>query len=193
MLSHSHSPAGGMREQAARDGDALAGADLRLPGVLCRHETDQHSGTGHHPRDGGVGVYPHGVEVPAGGIEPEAQRVAHGIGVRAGVSHLTFIHLAEKTKLACTACTCYTGPYTGQIPYMSWLILTMPLSMSMLNCAISFGKRRAGELFYSNRSAQCYTGPGHVIVTILCDYGTRHLSKFRNILEVLENRGVALR
>ena len=40
----------------------------------------------------------------------------------------------------------------GQIPYMSWLILIMPLSTSMLNCAISFGKRRAGELFYSNRS-----------------------------------------
>ena len=41
----------------------------------------------------------------------------------------------------------------GQIPYMSWLILIMPLSTSMLNCAISFGKRRAGELFYSYRSA----------------------------------------
>ena len=41
----------------------------------------------------------------------------------------------------------------GQIPYMSWLILIMPLSTSTLNCAISFGKRRAGELFYSNRSA----------------------------------------
>ena len=41
----------------------------------------------------------------------------------------------------------------GQIPYMSWLILIMPLSTSMLNCAISFGKRRAGELFYSNWSA----------------------------------------
>ena len=41
----------------------------------------------------------------------------------------------------------------GQIPYMSWLILIMPLSTSMLNCAISFGKRRAGELFHSNRSA----------------------------------------
>ena len=41
----------------------------------------------------------------------------------------------------------------GQIPYMSWLILIMPLSRSMLNCAISFGKRRAGELFYSNWSA----------------------------------------
>ena len=40
-----------------------------------------------------------------------------------------------------------------QIPYMSWLILIMPLSMLVLNCAISFGKRRAGELFYSNRSA----------------------------------------
>ena len=26
----------------------------------------------------------------------------------------------------------------------------------MLNCAISFGKRRAGELFHSNRSAQYY-------------------------------------
>ena len=38
-------------------------------------------------------------------------------------------------------------------PYMSWLILIMPLSTAMLNCAISFGKRRAGELFYSNRSA----------------------------------------
>ena len=43
----------------------------------------------------------------------------------------------------------------GQILYMSWLILIMPLSMSMLNCAISFRKRRAGELFYNNRSAQC--------------------------------------
>ena len=41
----------------------------------------------------------------------------------------------------------------GQIPYMSWLILIMPLSTSMLNCAISFGKRKAGQLFYSNRSA----------------------------------------
>ena len=40
-----------------------------------------------------------------------------------------------------------------QIPYISWLILIMPLSTSMLNCAISFGKRRAGEFFYSNRSA----------------------------------------
>ena len=36
----------------------------------------------------------------------------------------------------------------GQIPYVSWLILIMPLSTSMLNCAISFGKRRAGGLFY---------------------------------------------
>ena len=43
----------------------------------------------------------------------------------------------------------------GQIPYMSWLILIMPLSMLMLNCAISFGKGRAGELFYNDRSAQC--------------------------------------
>ena len=43
----------------------------------------------------------------------------------------------------------------GQIPHMSWLILITPLSMSMENCAISFGKRRAGELFYNNRSAQC--------------------------------------
>ena len=43
-----------------------------------------------------------------------------------------------------------------QIPYMSWLILIMPLSMSILNCAISFGKRRAGELFYNIRSAQCW-------------------------------------
>ena len=65
----------------------------------------------------------------------------------------------------------------GQILYMNWLILTMPLSTSMLNCAISLGregpgscftttsllsvklchqfrKRRAGELFYTNRSAQ---------------------------------------
>ena len=42
---------------------------------------------------------------------------------------------------------------------MSWLILIMPLSTSMLNCAISFGKRRAGELFYSNRSAQYQAVP----------------------------------
>ena len=41
----------------------------------------------------------------------------------------------------------------GQIQYMSWLILIM--SVLVLNCAISFGKRRAGELFYNNRSAQC--------------------------------------
>ena len=40
----------------------------------------------------------------------------------------------------------------GQIPCMSWLILIMPLSTSMLNCAISFWKRRARELFHSNRS-----------------------------------------
>ena len=37
---------------------------------------------------------------------------------------------------------------------MNWLILIMPISTSMLNCAISFGKRRAGQLFYTNRSAQ---------------------------------------
>ena len=43
----------------------------------------------------------------------------------------------------------------GQIPYMSWLILVMPLSMSMCNCAIRSGKRRTGELFYNNRSAEC--------------------------------------
>ena len=70
----------------------------------------------------------------------------------------------------------------GQIRYMNWLILIMPLSMSMLNRAISlgregpgicfttngllsvklchqFGKKRAGELFYTNRSAQYQTGP----------------------------------
>ena len=97
----------------------------------------------------------------------------------------------------------------GQILYMNWLLFIMPLSTSMLNCAISlgrkgpgscftttglltvklnlnakrncaislgregpgtcytisgllslklchqFGKRRAGELFYNNQSAQC--------------------------------------
>ena len=65
----------------------------------------------------------------------------------------------------------------GQIRYMNWLILITPLSTCMLNCAINlgragprscftttgllsvklchqFGKRRAGDLFYNNRSAQ---------------------------------------
>ena len=70
----------------------------------------------------------------------------------------------------------------GQIQYMSWLILIMPLSTSMVNCAISlgskgpgsyftttgllsvklcqqFGKRRAGDVFYTNPSAQYQAVP----------------------------------
>ena len=35
----------------------------------------------------------------------------------------------------------------GQIPYMSWLILIMPLSTYMLNCAISLGREWPGSCF----------------------------------------------
>ena len=35
----------------------------------------------------------------------------------------------------------------GQILYMNWLILIMPLSTSMLNCAISLGRELPGSCF----------------------------------------------
>ena len=57
-----------------------------------------------------------------------------------------------KADLEVRVYVCVCMPFL-RIPYMSWLILIMLLSTSMLNCAISFGKRRAGELFHSNRSA----------------------------------------
>jgi len=34
-------------------------------------------------------------------------------------------------------------------------------------------------------------GPGHTVVTVLCDSGTRHLSKFWNA-DVLQRRGLAV-
>ena len=43
----------------------------------------------------------------------------------------------------------------------------MPLSTSVLNCAISFGKRRAGQLFYTNRSAQYCLFPSAQLITTL--------------------------
>ena len=67
----------------------------------------------------------------------------------------------------------------GQVPCMSWLILIMPLSISMLNCAISFGKRRAGELFYNDRSAQYRAGSPKSCVCVVhvprFQYGNFHV------------------
>ena len=50
----------------------------------------------------------------------------------------------------------------GQIRYMKWLILIMPLSTSVLNCAINLGREGPGS---------CFTTTGVLSITLWHQYG----------------------